>query len=178
MTVANYGQPHLNVSISDPRRIDGLPPTIERVYATPMCSFALDNSGNLWSWGTNYNGLLGRGQILAAGSQPPQQLVFPTGQKVKQFVITQLNDYISALALMDDYTTLYTWGTNSYYEPATASVQAPYFDIPTPVYFPPTNPGQDSQIIGSIFAGGSYFGAVTTMSYITPWLQDERFWSP
>ncbi|MEN9406371.1 MAG: hypothetical protein RLZ12_655 [Bacillota bacterium] len=147
----------------DIKAIVGLPP-IKKVFTNHTAFYGIDDIGHLWSWGTNKDGYLGTGADLDT-EHPPTEISFPNGGRVKDLSITTYGQQI--MALLDDHKTLFTWGKNLF---RTASVEPAYFNTPTAVFFPPTLPGQDSQIIGSIFAGSHYFGAVTTMSYLTPWL--------
>ncbi|MEN9406751.1 MAG: hypothetical protein RLZ12_1035 [Bacillota bacterium] len=167
--------------LSDPTQLIRIPNDsfnypIKNVALTPHCSFALDSGGQLWSWGKNTYGISGTNEYLDTVNSIPKRILFPMNAKVKELAITK--DLPCALALMEDSTTLCTWGINI------SDLEYPNSPSDIPYLFQPTkfleleaklgNPYYEK--IGSIFAGNAYFGALTSMSYMTPWLRDHRFW--
>ncbi|GFO54927.1 hypothetical protein GMSM_19340 [Geomonas sp. Red276] len=77
-----------------------------KVAAGHGYSLALDISGNVWSWGTNYNGELGLGMVSGAYSAP-QPVAIPGGTPV---VAASAGD-AHVLALLENGTVM-GWGSN------------------------------------------------------------------
>ena len=73
---------------------------------------ALDVDGNIWTWGNNENGQLGRGDIGEAYSATPQMLnVQANSQNVKFINVVAEKDFAFALT---NSGSVYSWGTNFY----------------------------------------------------------------
>ncbi len=72
---------------------------------------ALDVDGNIWTWGNNENGQLGRGDIGEAYSATPQMLsVQANSQDVKFINVAAGKDFAFALTTSGS---VYSWGTSS-----------------------------------------------------------------
>jgi len=52
---------HSTADQHEPEEVPGLPPSITSIGAGHFCSFAATAEGELWSWGRNNEGQLGRG---------------------------------------------------------------------------------------------------------------------
>ncbi|MEN9405841.1 MAG: hypothetical protein RLZ12_125 [Bacillota bacterium] len=97
-------------------QITPLPAQINQLTLTinTEAAFAIDQAGRVWSWGTNYHGILGTTEPLNAVRPIPQQITGLT-KPIKQCICTKIPFHASMntiLALSTDQQTLFVWGSN------------------------------------------------------------------
>ncbi|MEK3757835.1 hypothetical protein MKZ07_05280 [Paenibacillus sp. FSL P4-0338] len=78
---------------------------IKKIAASNERSFALDNNGNVWSWGFSSNNLLGHGTGIMTYTSPTQVKDIPS---VKQIVSSQNWTYV-----LTSHEDLLAWGNHS-----------------------------------------------------------------
>ena len=93
-----------------PQALVGIP-QMTTIAAGDDFVVALDVDGNIWTWGNNENGQLGRGDIGEAYSATPQMLsVQANSQDVKFINVAAGKDFAFALTTSGS---VYSWGTSS-----------------------------------------------------------------
>jgi alpha-tubulin suppressor-like RCC1 family protein len=125
--------PRLNPELVRSATNDGVLGNIRMVSAGGGQAHALDEAGNVWSWGDNRNGELGDGPGRPRGNpgQFPGAVVAENGAGQLSGVITLVSGYIHAIALKADGTVL-LWGDGDRYNLGQGPTQ-PAADTSTPL---------------------------------------------
>ncbi|EFJ35462.1 hypothetical protein SELMODRAFT_404893 [Selaginella moellendorffii] len=104
------GHPHSFTNDSfEPAAVPGLPPSIARVACGHYHSLALSRSGELWAWGRNNEGQLGRGEksILSAATITPQRVRGMESTRVR----AAAGSGVVSMAICEDGS-LWSWGSS------------------------------------------------------------------
>ncbi len=94
--------------ISSPVMVEGIS-NVTAVSAGSGFSIALKDDGTVWSWGWDYDGVLGRG--LTMTQTGPQRIAKPAMIQGLSHIIAIDTTYRTAYALKDDGT-VWVWGSN------------------------------------------------------------------
>jgi alpha-tubulin suppressor-like RCC1 family protein len=119
----------IGVNSNVPVQVLGLPPTIIGVAGGGAASYALDNNGVVWAWGSNSNGQLANATPIGSDNPVPAPVVgFPGGVTVTAIA----GGGSHALAILSNGF-VWAWGSNSNGQLGPVPPLGGNSDVPVPV---------------------------------------------
>ena len=134
--------------------------TIRNVVADQEHSFAVTNTGRVYSWGRNNSGQLGDNTLV--DNSNPTLILFPAGETMRN-VAAGLGHSLAVTTTGQ----VFAWGRNAVGQLGDGTTT----DRPTPtlISFPGINEFNNGETIRDVVAGNDYSHAVTTTGRVYSW---------